>query len=186
MTQALPVTSLTSELMASVDTDSVCNLLSKQAVELCNKTTVDNARMRMQQTCVDMIRAAKGGDKRIVSGYAVPPGPQAQADGEDKPIPENLALLPLNTLALMKNVAFRGGTDVHPDERIQSHHLLNNMWVDKSRIFIYPRMFSIHDMEDAAGLPSEGNTDDDSDDHFAGREHILLPESVNQHRTSHE
>lgn len=179
MTQALPVTSLASELMASVDTDSVCNLLSKQALELCNKTTLDNARMRLQQTCVDMMRAAKGGDKRTVSGYTVPPGPQGQADGDEKPIPENLALLPLNTLALMKNVAFRGGTDVHPDERTQAQHLLNNMWVEKSRYFIYPRMFSIHNMEDAAGLPSEGNPDDESDDHFAGRENILLPESVN-------
>jgi protein transport protein SEC24 len=179
MTQALPVTSLTTELMSSVNTDAVCNLMSKQALELCYKTTLDNARMRLQQTCVDMMRAAKGGDKRTVSGYSVPPGPQGQSDGEEKPIPENLELLPLNTLALMKNVAFRGGTDVHPDERTQSHHLLNTMWVDKSRSFIYPRMFAIHDMEDAAGLPIEVNPDDESSDHFAGRENILLPESVN-------
>lgn len=179
MTQAFPVTSLMSELIASVDTEAVSNLLTKQAVELVNKTTLDNARMKMQQTCVDMIRSAKGGDKRTVSGYAVPPGPPGQSSGEEKEIPENLTLLPLYTLAMMKNVAFRGGTDVHPDERMQAHYLLNNMWVDKSRDFIYPHMYSIHDMEDAAGHPREGDADESENDRFAGRDRILLPESVN-------
>ena len=62
MTQALPVTSLTTELFSSVSTDAVCNLMSKQALDLCCKTTLDDARMRLQQTCVDMMRAAKAGD----------------------------------------------------------------------------------------------------------------------------
>jgi protein transport protein SEC24 len=179
MTQAVPVTSLTSELMASVDTDACCNLLSKQALDIASKSTLDNARMRLQQTCVDMIRAAKGGDKRTVSGYSVPPGPQAGGDQSEKAIPDNLSLLPLYTLAMMKNVAFRGGTDVHPDERIQAHHLLNKMWVDVSKNFIYPRMFSIHDMDQNAGLPVGGSPEDEDDIVTAGRDCLLLPTSVN-------
>lgn len=178
MTQALPVTSLTSELISSVDTDAVCNLLSKQALEVVSKSTLDNARMRLQQTCVDMIRAAKGGDKRTVSGYSVPPGPQAGGEADEKQIPANLGLLPLYTLAMMKNVAFRGGTDVHPDERIQAHQLLNNMWVDVSKNFIYPRMFSIHNMDANAGLPV-GEVPESEDVHTTGRERLLLPQSVN-------
>jgi protein transport protein SEC24 len=179
LTQALPITNSTSELMASVDTEAVCNLMSKQALDMSFKTTIDNARMRMQQTCVDIIRGAKGG--RTVSGYSVPPpgGPGSAGGGDsgEPSIPESLQLLPLYTLAMMKNVAFRGGTDVHPDERVYAQFLLNNLWVPHCRDFIYPRMFSIHDMSKSAGVPYEGNHDDDVQ--VCGRERILLPQAVN-------
>jgi len=181
MTQALPVTSLTSEVVASIDADACCTLLAKQALDVASKSSLDNARMRLQQVCVEIIKASKGGDKRTVSGYSVPPPPGQQAAGgesSEKPIPENLQLLPLYTLAMMKNVAFRGGTDVHPDERVQSHHLLNGMWVSDSNHFVYPRMFAIHSMDQGAGYPVEG---DDSlpGDRVAGRQRIQLPDVVN-------
>lgn len=179
MTQALPLTNSMSELVASIDTEAACNLMSKQALDLCFKSTIDNARMRLQQTCLDIFRAGRGA--RTVSGYSVPPpgAPHAAgADSGETDIPENLELLPVFTLAMMKNVAFRGGTDVHPDERICAQYALNSMWVDQSRDFMYPRMFSIHDMSSSAGLPFEGNPDE-SDVQLAGREGILLPQVVN-------
>jgi protein transport protein SEC24 len=174
MTQALPVTNSTSDLIKDVDLDATCNLLCKQAVDVSVKSTIDNARMRLQQTCVDILRSAKGGDRRTVSGYSVPQGPQP-GEGEDKHIPETLRLLPLYTLAMMKNVAFRGGTDVHPDERVQAHHLINQMWTSTSVHFIYPRLFALHNMEPDAGYPFEETTDDSPKETFAGRDHILLP-----------
>ncbi|CAB9527167.1 transport protein SEC24 (Partial), partial [Seminavis robusta] len=182
MTQVLPVTNRSTELMASVDTDAVCNLLSKQAVEVAIKTSLDNARMRLQQTCVDMIRNSKEGDKRTVSGYTVPPpqGHHGGQEAEEKPIPEHMQLLPLYILAMMKNVAFRGGTDVHPDERIQAHRQMVAMWVTQSKNFIYPRLFSIHDMDDNVGYSVEDLPDGGGDDPpVAGRNRILLPPVVN-------
>ena len=180
LTQALPLTNSLSELVASVDTEAVCNLMSKQALDMCFKTTIDNARMRLQQTCVDIFRVARGSrwGSRHVSGYAVPPGAEGDVAAGEAEVPENLELLPVYTLAMMKNVAFRGGTDVHPDERICAQYALNSMWVDQSRDFMYPRMFSIHDMEGSAGLPFEGNPDE-SDVQLAGRDGILLPQVVN-------
>ena len=174
MTQALAVTSLTSDLIASVDPLATMNLLSKQAVDVSVKTSIDNARIKLQQACVDILKAAKGGDKRTVSGYAVPKGSQP-GEGEDKPLPANLQLIPLYTLALMKNVAFRGGTDVHPDERIQAHHLINQMWVSTSEHYIYPRLFPLHDMDQDAGYSLEETADVDSKDVCAGHNRIALP-----------
>lgn len=174
MTQALPVTTLTSDLVKDLDLNTTCNLLCKQGVDVSVKTSIDNARMRLQQTCVDIVRSAKGGDRRTVSGYSVPQGP-APGQGEDKPLPESLELLPLYTLAMMKNVAFRGGTDVHPDERIQAHHLINEMWMTTSKSFIYPRLFSLHNMEGDAGLTFEETTDDVDSEKYAGRNRVLLP-----------
>ena len=186
LTQALPVTSLTSELIASIDTDTCTTLLSKQALDVISKSnSLDNARLRLQQVCVDIIKAAKGGDRRTVSGYSVPPhgGPGGMMGGatesDDKPIPENLQLLPLYTLAMMKNVAFRGGTDVHPDERIQSHYFLNGMWVDAAKKFVYPRLFALHDMESGVGHSVGIDVDDPDTDRVAGRNRIRLPKAVN-------
>ena len=179
MTQALEVTHLTSQVVASLDEDACMTLLSKQALDVALKTNLDNARMRLQQVCADVIRTSKSGDKRTVSGYAVPGGPPGagpSAAEDEASIPDNLHLLPLYTLALMKNVAFRGGTDVHPDERIQAWYQLNQMWVDAAKHFVYPRLFSIHDMPETAGLPDSGPVDaDDDGDKVAGRNRIVLP-----------
>jgi len=179
ITQAIPVTSLASEVINTVDAEAMSALLAKQALDVATKTNLDNARGKLQQACIDLIRASKEGDKpRRVSGYAAPPpmgGHQQQggeADGDSKAIPENLTLLPLYTLATMKNVAFRGGTDVHPDERVHAMHRLNNMDVTASKQFVYPRMFSLHNMSPNAGLPSSNGV---SDDKVAGKNRILLP-----------
>ena len=61
MTQVLPVTSLTSEVMNTVNTDACTALLAKQAIEVALKSGLDNARLRLQQVCVEIIRAAKSG-----------------------------------------------------------------------------------------------------------------------------
>lgn len=174
MTQAFPTTTLTSELINSVDVFSTCNLLAKQAIDVALKTTLDNARMRMQQICVDLIRSAKGGDRRIVSGYAVPQAPQSNED-EDDSLPESLELFPLYTLALMKSVAFRGGSDVHPDERCQAFFNINQMWLDKSKSFIYPTLLSLHDMQSSAGYPTEDSTNESPGNACAGSNRIVLP-----------
>lgn len=177
-TQALPVTSLMSEVMASVNTDALCCLLSKQARNLAVKTTLDNARNKLISICGDICRASKMGDRRTVSGYSVP-GVGGSNEGDnngDKPLPDSLVLLPLYTLAMIKNVAFRGGTDVHPDERINSHMKVNSFYVKACKHFLYPRMFGIHDMPNSAGMPCAS---DDEESKTAGRNRIVLPSLIN-------
>lgn len=183
MTQALPVSSLLSDVVASANTEACISLLAKQAVEVVVKSGLDNARMRLQQTCVEIIRAAKAGDKRVVSGYNVPPSaphmPSPGTEAEDKPIPDNLKLLPLYTLAMMKNVAFRGGTDVHPDQRVQAFYLMNQLFMEDMHHFVYPRMFALHEMDSSAGYPLEGGAEDVDPQTVAGRDRIQLPPIVN-------
>ena len=176
LTQALPVTSLLSEIFASVDTEAMCNLMAKHAIDLALKSNLENARNRLQQICMDIIRVSKEGDRRAAVGYG-PPGHQ-QSDMSEKPLLENLNLLPLYTLALIKNVTFRGGTDVHPDERVQFMQYLSGMWINEGNYFMYPRMFSIHDMDPNAGLPYSGPEEDEDEDIYAGRNRIVLPKVV--------
>jgi len=169
-TQILRTTSRMSEFMASVDSEACAALLAKQAMMVTIKSNLDNARNRLQQTCVEMFNAAKGGDKRTVSGYTMPQQQHPGSEGEQK-VPKNLELLPLYTLSLLKNVAFRGGTDVHPDERIAAHMALANMYVDDTLAFIHPRLYAIHDMDSQAGM----TVTEDETNETAGRNKILLP-----------
>jgi protein transport protein SEC24 len=79
----------------------------------------------------------------------------------------------------MKNVALRGGTDIHPDERVHAMHRLMNMWVTDSKHFVYPRMFSLHDMSPNAGIPSNSEPSEGEEEKFAGPDFIELPEVMN-------
>merc|ERR1712151_1397383 len=125
----------------------------------------------------DIMRVSREGDRRAAVGYG-PPGHTQQNDLSDKPILDNLKLLPLYTLALIKNVTFRGGKDVHPDERVQFMQYLNGMWINEGNYFMYPRMFSIHDMDPNAGLPWSGPEEEEDDEIYAGRNRIVLPKVV--------
>jgi len=119
---------------------------------------------------------------------------QQQQQQQQQPftLPPSLELLPLYTLALVKNVAFRGGPDVRTDLRAFMIHLLSVMNVDTSRFFIYPRMFSIHDMAPEAGTPdsngreeisppppNDGGGSSGSNSTTAGQNKIRLPPIIN-------
>jgi hypothetical protein len=46
-------------MLESVEIDCIVNILAKQSVEIAQKTGLDNARQRVHQTTVDILRAAK-------------------------------------------------------------------------------------------------------------------------------
>ena len=181
VTQAIPVSNLESEIIASVNAEMLSTLLSKQALVISLRSGLDAARTRLQKVCIDIIKVATGKNQRKVSGYTVPAS--GNADGEGGKIPENLELLPLYTLALLKNVAFRGGTDVHPDERMGAHMMLNNMSMGELIKFVHPRLFSIHNMGPGAGMSLESGVNKGLDGaeniDTVGRNQIVLPLSVN-------
>ncbi|CAM9939519.1 unnamed protein product [Sphacelaria rigidula] len=140
---AIPVETVIQNVFDSVNIDVLCNILAKQALEarkqsLSLKSGLDTARGRIQQACVDMVRASRGGGYGS-SPYMAPGGQQQQ---QGTAISNAIQLLPLYSMALQKNVAFRGGTDVRSDERANVMSQLASMPVDHSRCFTYPRMFT--------------------------------------------
>jgi protein transport protein SEC24 len=180
-TMLIPITQNIKEMVDSIDIDCVVNLLSKQAIDVAQKTGFENARQRVNQIAIDMIRASKGG---ITNGQGGMPGqaggyyPQQQQQAQsDAPIPESLQLLPLYSMALQKSLVLRGGNDVRIDERAYFHQLVQNMDIDESKVFIYPRMFSIHDMTEDSGINSDNADDDDC--LTAGPFRVRLPALLN-------
>lgn len=53
---------------------------------------------------------------------------------------------------------------------------LNNMPVELSRVFIYPRMFALHNMPPEAGLPAE---DEAGAEGAEGSKSVVLPPVIN-------
>ncbi|CAM9792514.1 unnamed protein product [Heterosigma akashiwo] len=173
---AVPVTTIIQEYINSINIDVLCNIMAKQALDVATKTGLDFARTRIFQNAADILRACRGGGAQAAYGVQ-----QAQQPA----LPEALQLLPLYSMALQKNVAFRGGNEVRPDERCFFMMLLANMSVDASRCFVYPRMFSLHAMPDEAGRPAPelGEEEEEEEDDRAvagvGPPGVLLPPVVN-------
>lgn len=178
-TMVVPVTQSLPDMLAQTDIDCAVNISVKQAVEISLKTGMDNARQRVHQNCVEILRAAKGGQQQ--AGHYGGPGYQQQprsSDGSSE-VPVSLQLLPLYSMSIQKNLALRGGADVRTDERAFFQSLLSNMDIEESKVFIYPRMFSVHDMPMDAGTSSD-NADDVP---TAGENRVRLPTILN---LSHE
>ena len=98
-----------------------------------------------------------GGFPSTLPGQYAQPGAYGGGGGHassamaDGPIPVTLQLLPLYSMSLQKCLALRGGNEVRTDERAYVHQLLMNMDIEESKVFVYPRMFSLHDMASDAG-----------------------------------
>ena len=107
-------------------------------------------------------------------------------------------------MSLQKNITFRGGTEIRPDERMFMIHQvllpthmefdemnfriclftvrppffftqLNGMPVNQSRVFVYPNLYALHSMTAECGKPIEGSKSEDDSLHIAGKRNILLP-----------
>ena len=95
-------------------------------------------------------------------------------------MPPALQLLPLYTMSIQKSLALRGGAEVRIDERAFYQHLTHTMDLEESKVFVYPRLFSLHDMPPEAGMPSD-EVEDESQ--VVGPFKIRLPRILN---LSHE
>ena len=175
-------------MLETVDMDCTLNVLSKQAVDLAGKVGFEPARARVHGTAVEVLKAAQGrmavGNPMGMGGPGMPaqygmnrPGVPQQPE---RPIPDSLKLFPLYAMALQKSLALRGGQDVRIDERAYYHALVSNMDVEDSKVFIYPRMFSIHEMPADCGLPLDNNElISNPGIQFAGPDCIKLPNILN-------
>jgi len=166
----IPVSSVIEEIIRSININCLCNILAKQALQYSLKSGLEIARTRLQQVCIDILR-----NTRVQSATASLSAYHSQQ--QTNVFPESVQLLPLYIMSLQKNMMFRGGVDIGFDERVVFMTQFQNMSVMTSRYFIYPRLFSIHDMPEEAGQPS--NQDDSSQMNAIGTQKIIIPPQMN-------
>ena len=191
-TMILPVVSDIHEMLETVDMDCTLNIMTKQGIDVAQKVGFEQGRTKVHNTAVGVLSAAQGRMPAPMSMGGMPgqPGIPGHAYGgnrpgmapqqQERPIPDSLKLLPLYAMALQKSLALRGGSDVRIDERAFYHSLVSNMDVEATKVFVYPRMFSVHDMAEDCGLPVDNNElINDPSIQFAGPDHIKLPNILN-------
>eukprot|EP01130_Rhizamoeba_saxonica_P018922 TRINITY_DN9650_c0_g1_i1.p1 TRINITY_DN9650_c0_g1~~TRINITY_DN9650_c0_g1_i1.p1 ORF type:complete len:822 (-),score=181.15 TRINITY_DN9650_c0_g1_i1:53-2518(-) len=139
-TYQLPIAFGLNDIYQSVNVPALMNLMGKMAINKALNTKLASAREALKNKTVD-----------ILTNYVKASGSRAA----DLNLPENLQVLPLYTLAMVKSVIFKKSTDIHPDVRSYYIHLFRTLPVDLSTVFIYPRLFSLHDMQPEYGLQNE-------------------------------
>lgn len=169
MTLALPTSAKLDDVYASADQLAITNYFTHKAIEKALSTLLPDARDYLTRSVVDILSVYK---KELVPGNVLGASPLQLSN--------NLRMLPLLMFALTKHIGFR-------DERVPSDHRaagLNNlasMPLPHLIRYIYPTVYSLHNMLDECGLPQR--TLDDENDTSTD---ILLPEPINDSKASWE
>ncbi|XP_058458609.1 protein transport protein Sec24A isoform X2 [Malaya genurostris] len=127
-TLCLPVTSSLSEIMYSADSQCIVGLLAKMAVDRSLSSSLSDARDAFINATVDIFSAFKIAQNLPQNSGAIV-------------APENLSLLPLYILALMKHAAFRVGTSTRLDDRVFAMSEMKTMPLDQLIRYIYPDFY---------------------------------------------
>lgn len=130
-TLCLPVSSDLQEILTSADQQCIAGLLSKMAVDRILQSSLSDAREAFINAAYDPLNVYK----MIVS-----PGSHGSLLA-----PENMQLLPLYILALLKNNAFRTGS-VRLDDRVFAMYQMKCLPLDQLIRLIYPELYEIHNI----------------------------------------
>ena len=155
LTMTLPVTASLTEMYESADTLAIAALLAKKGVERTMSSKLDDARDALVTKCAELLGTYK---TELTSAQS---GAIAQLQVSD-----SLKLLPALMLAMVKHVAFRGGSQVPSDLRSHAQGLLTFMSPEAIAAYIHPYFYSLHNIPAAVGEINE-----------AGQ--VVMPERLN-------
>jgi protein transport protein SEC24 len=141
MTLALPTTTTLADLYASADQCAITQFFSHKAVERALSSGLDAARDALQTKLVELLQTFK---KELAGG---------NMGGGGLQFPANLRGLPVLFLGLIKHVGLRKSAQIPSDLRSAALCLLSTLPLPLMMQYIYPRLYSLHDMPDNAGIP---------------------------------
>jgi protein transport protein SEC24 len=155
MTLALPTTQILADVYASADQAAITTYFSHKAVERTLGSGLEAARDALQAKLIEMLSTYR---KELAGG---------NMGGGGLQFPANLRGLPVLFLGLMKNLGLRKSAQIPTDMRSAALCLLSTLPLPLLIQYIYPKMYSLHDMPDDAGV---------FDEHSGG---IVLPPPCN-------
>lgn len=136
-TLCIPVTSSLSEVMYSADSQCIVGLLAKMAVDRSLTSSLSDARDAFINATVDIFQAFKIAQNLPQNSGSIV-------------APENLSLLPLYILALLKHAAFRVGTSTRLDDRVFAMSEMKTMPLDQLIRYIYPDFYQLDSLFQSA------------------------------------
>jgi len=141
-TLSITCTSVLGNLFKGADCETILNYYARIAIREVPKQGVLTVRNNLIESCISLLY--------IYRKFCATSSSSGQLI-----LPESLKLLPIYVLALIKNTVLRPGFDILPDERAYLLSLLNSIPVTLSTPFIYPRMFSLHNIPKECGIVEE-------------------------------
>ncbi|PQE14422.1 Sec23 Sec24 trunk domain-containing protein [Rutstroemia sp. NJR-2017a BBW] len=141
MTLALPTTTNLADVYASADQCAITTFFSHKAVERALSGGLEPAREALQSKLIELLQTFK---KELAGG---------NMGGGGLQFPANLRGLPVLFLGLIKNVGLRKSAQIPSDLRSAALCLLSTLPLPLLMQYTYPRLYSLHDMPDNAGIP---------------------------------
>ncbi|KAJ1564274.1 COPII subunit [Nowakowskiella sp. JEL0078] len=142
ITLAIPTTNNLADVFASADQIAIATLLNKKAIERSLSSKIEDARDAVVYKLVEILGTYK--QNFTTSGQSV----QVLA-------PENLALLPVLILGMLKNMAFRPANVPSSDIRAYIMGLQYIFSAEMLTVNLHPRFYSLHNLEQQMGLIDE-------------------------------
>jgi protein transport protein SEC24 len=140
MTLALPTTTNLADIYASADQCAITTYFSHKAVERALGGSLESAREGLQSKVTELLQTFR---KELAGGSM----------GGGLQFPSNLRGLPVLFLGLIKNVGLRKSAQIPSDLRSAALCQLSTLPLPLLMQYIYPRLYSLHDMPDHAGVP---------------------------------
>ncbi|ODV96981.1 hypothetical protein PACTADRAFT_48764 [Pachysolen tannophilus NRRL Y-2460] len=173
ITVALPVSKELKDIYASADQLAIANYFTHRAIEKTFSSSLNDARDFLTKSMVEILATFK---KELVGGNI----------GSSSPLQlcTNLRMLPLLLHALTKHIALRTGR-VPSDHRANALNLLGSIPLPQLVQYIYPTVYSLHDMADECGLPEVAEVDEEQQQQEEEQPlaistgEIVLPEPIN-------
>jgi protein transport protein SEC24 len=144
ITHALPTTTSLSEVFASADQIALATFFANKAVERSLTHKLEDSREYIFQRLVDILVAYKS------SMTAAGAGASAQLA-----ISDNLKMLSVLVLGLLKGVGIRQSAQIPSDIRAYAQALLSSLPSQLLIPYIYPTFYSMHSMPPEAGTIGE-------------------------------
>lgn len=176
MNLAIPTSTKLDDIFASADQLAVANYFTHRSVEKAFSSSLPDARDYLVKSIVDILNVYK---KELVAGNVSGSSPLQ--------LSTNLRMLPLLLFSLTKHLALRQER-VPSDHRAAALNLLSSLPIPHLIKYIYPTVYSLHNMGDECGLPEQiVQVDEETgEEETVNSTEILLPEPLNDTKASWE
>lgn len=134
---SMPITNHIGNLFRFADLDTTITLMAKEAVSQAPLRALSGIRKNLTERCIRIL-------------YMYRKHCSSPKNTGQLVLPETLPLLPLFVLCIIKSKALKGG-HVSPDVRSTYIRALQTMSLPQCMTFLYPRMFSLHDLPEGVG-----------------------------------
>lgn len=139
------------EAMKFVDQDAVVSIIAKEAAARMTEKSLKDIRGALSEKTVDIL----AGYRKNFTGNN-PPGQLV--------LPENLKEFSMYILGLLKSRAFKGGKEP-TDRRVHDMRMIKAMGPLELSLYLYPRIISIHNLDEKDGFANENG-------------HLRMPDGV--------